>query len=288
MTRYSPKIAATAIATLGLSTLSPVQQGAVMIAAGTAALWAAPALAQNAIPRVGTVVKKNAGSLPIMTPSDANGETRLTGLEPGEYNVQVFEGGEETTMRVGEDGRLAFVAYEDTKRSGSAAAPARRRWAEAIPFDGAEGKMPDNAVVLDLKTTFAVSPPTACARPRRGMPSNCPGRIRNHIDVNASPAEEMIRLAPTLSREAAQFIVAERSRAPYKGGEDFMKRVCPKVTVDFDDAPIKMDDFLIFMKRGGDPKAAGFKCNPGGGAGNVPQVNIFGGPILILDWVKWL
>lgn len=78
------KIAAAALATLGLSSLTPVQQGAMLVTAGTAALWATPALAQNTIPGAGVIIKGNTGSSAIMVPSDTNGEVRLIGLEPGD------------------------------------------------------------------------------------------------------------------------------------------------------------------------------------------------------------
>jgi hypothetical protein len=208
---------------------------------------------------VGTVVKKKPGNGPIIAPSDANGESRLTGLEPGEYTVQVFEGGEETTMRVGEDGRLAFVAYEDIKRAGPAATPSRRRWAEAISFD----KASSTSVVLDVREQFAVMQPRPCD-PLPGRPETCNRRppMQRFIDVNTSPEAEITRLARTLSPEAARVITTERSRAPFTGASDFARRVCSKVAVDFDDAPIKMGDFLILMKRGLDPNRIGWNCQP--------------------------
>lgn len=272
MAKVSTKVGAGMLAALGLSAISPVQQGAAVVAAGTLALWATPALAQTSIPGVGTVIKKNPGNTPIIAPSDTNGEVRLTGLEPGEYTVQVFEGQQPMPLKVGRDGRLAFVAYEDVKRADPAAAdrrarralPVVRRWAEQIPFDGPGGKMPEKAVVLDLRESFTISPPVPCARPRPSMPSYCPGRIRNFIDVNASSGEEMRRLAPTLSVEAAAFIVAERTRrGAFKDAQDFASRVCAKVAIDFDDASLKMGATTIVMRRGGNPKDPGFKSFSG-------------------------
>jgi hypothetical protein len=60
-------------------------------------------------PEVAATVAASSGS-------DAGGEVRLTGLAPGEYSVKLFGGREETSLRVGQDGRLAFVAYEDITR----------------------------------------------------------------------------------------------------------------------------------------------------------------------------
>jgi hypothetical protein len=267
------KIAATALATFGLSSLTPVQQGAMLVTAGTAALWASPALAQNTIPGVGVIVKSNSGRGAIIVPSDANGEVRLTGLEPGDYTLQVPCSGPrgchpwperdfKTKVRVERDGRLALAAWEDSSRTApGATAPSPRRWAQAIAFAGPGGHQPANAVVLDMRAAFHVSPPIPCARPRPGQPSTC-GRIRNHVDVNASSAEEMTRHATTLTREAARVILAERTRAPFTDAGDFARRICPKVEIDFDDAAVRMGSTSILMKRSGDPKANGFKCGP--------------------------
>lgn len=268
MAKVSTKVGAGLIAALGLSALSPVQQAGVALSVGAAALWATPALASLGIPGVGSIIKS--GPRIIIAPSDANGEVRLTGLEPGDYTVQVFGGQQPVPLRVGRDGRLAFVAYEDVKRADPAAAdprarrapPVVRRWAEQIPFDGSGGKLPDKAVVLDLRQSFTISPPVPCARPVPGVASFCPGRIRNFIDVNASSAEEMRRLAPTLSAEAAAFIVAERTRGgAFKDAQNFASRVCAKVAIDFDDASLQMGATTIVMKTG-NPKSPGWKSEP--------------------------
>lgn len=262
MTRPSRKFTAAALAALGLSSLSPVQLGAALIAAGTAALWASPALAQNQIPGVGIVVKH--GRSATIAPSDANGEVRLTGLEPGEYSVRVFEGAEEVPMRVGRDGRLAFVAWEDAKAPDPRAAdprarralPVVRRWAEQIAF----GDGRDTTAILAKPGPGLVDGP--CDEPP------CPFRPRQAglIDVNTSPAEELV---PGLvnSPGAARAIVAERnSGGPFKGLVDFARRVCPKVAVDFEDASIKFADQTMLVRRGtGSPKNAGFKCARGTG-----------------------
>ena len=256
MTTPSRKITA-ALAALGLSSLSPVQQGAALVAAGTAALWASPALAQTGIPGVGIVVKKKLGNAPIIAPSDANGETRLTGLEPGEYSVRVFEGAEEATMRVGRDGRLAFTAWEDAKAPDPRAAdprarralPVVRRWAEQIAFDRVSASA------------------AAC--------NHCTGVIMGSraisVDVNASSVEELARETRN-TPEAARAIVAERTRGgPFTDMIDFAQRVGPLAAVDFEDASVKFGSQTLLVKRGGDPKQAGFKMGRG-----TSDFNLFG------------
>ncbi len=278
MARASHKIGAGMLAALGLSALSPVQQGAALLTAAGVALWASPALADLHLPGVGLVVKKKPGNAPIIVPSDANGEVRLTGLEPGDYDVAPLRLTAATPVRyisvhVGEDGRLAFAVKEGPKGDvghgrvaaapGQVASPSPPRWAEAIPFDGAAGTMPVGAVVLDMRQQFTISPPVPCTRPRPGMPSTCAARFRNHVDVNASPVEEMRRLAPTLSAEAAALIIAARTRGgAFRNPQDFANRVCAVTAVNFDDASIKMGNTSITMRRGVDPKSPGWICNP--------------------------
>lgn len=309
MPRHSRKIAAAVLPTLALSCLTPVQQGAVIIAASTATLSSTPALAQQTgIPGVGLVVKKKPGNAPIIIPGDANGEVRLIGLEPGDYEIEPLRLTAAAPVRntsitkVGPDGKLAFVILQGDAPQAKAGLKkcvgrklAARLCGEAdglqieqIAFDGPGGKLPDNAVVLNYRQAFTISPPIPCAPPRPGMVSNCPGRIRSFIDVNASPEAEMIRLAPTLSPEAAKIIAAERARKPFSGLGDFARRVCSRVAVDFDDAAVQMGSTSILLKRGGNPKDPGWKCHPGGGVGDLPEVNVFGGPILITFWLKWL
>lgn len=238
------------LAALGLSSLSPVQQGAALVAAGTATLWATPALAQTNIPGIGTIVKKHPGPQPIFVPSDANGEVRLTGLEPGEYSVRVFEGAEEVPMRVGRDGRLAFVAWEDAKAADPRAAdprarralPVVRRWAEQIAFDKGSGpvgpaSLKGGSVIIALRATIDVttSDVAAIARETRNTP------------------------------EAARAIVAERTRGgPFKDMIDFAQRVGPLTAVDFEDASVKFGEQTLLVNRGnGSPKNAGFKMGRG-------------------------
>ncbi len=262
MTKPNRKITAALLTAAGLSSLSPVQQGAALITAGAAMLWASPALATNNIPGVGTIVKKNPGGGCITAPSDANGEVRLTGLEPGTYDVQVFGGKEVSTMRVGRDGRLGFVVFGDTKRAQPGTVngqrmpsdPVVRRWAEPIAFDGAK----PGAVTLDARSLD-----NAGMTERRKLEPIEPPRD-DRINVNTSTESEMVRLAPTLTPEAARLIVAERAKSgAFKDAQDFASRVCTKAEVNFDDASLKMGDTTIVMKKGVDPKSPGWRCKTG-------------------------
>ena len=116
MAKVSKKImGGEVLAAIGLSALSPVQQASVALSVAGAAMWAAPALAQTGIPGVGIVVKKKPGNAPIIVPSDKDGIVRLTGLEPGEYEVKLLGINRTTTMKVGPEGKLAFVALRDVK-----------------------------------------------------------------------------------------------------------------------------------------------------------------------------
>ena len=244
-------LTASLVAALGLASLSPLQQGAVVAAAGTAALWASPAMASTTIPGVGVIVKKKPGNAPIIAPTDANGETRITGLEPGTYSVRVLEAEQEVPMKVGRDGRLAFVVYEDAAGraprtrdpGGRRGKPPVRRWAEQIPFEGGN----TGGVVLDASHEDA-----GCSDDK-----GCDAGIVLLAGVRAP------RLAETtgVSLEVANLIISERDRnGPYKGLIDFAQRVCPQADVDFSDASVRFGSDTMLVKRGGDPKQAGFKC----------------------------
>lgn len=208
-----------------------------------------PGAGVDHLPGVGVIVKKKPGNAPIIAPGDANSEVRLTGLEAGEYSVRVFEGAEETTMRVGRDGRLAFTAWEDAKAPDPRAAdprarralPVVRRWAEQIAFD-------------------RVSAPAAAC-------NHCTGVIMGSraisVDVNASSGEELARETRN-TPEAARAIVAERTRGgPFRDMIDFAQRVGPLAAVDFEDASVKFGEQTLLVKRGGDPKAPGFRMGRG-------------------------
>lgn len=239
------KITVMMCAALGLSSLAPVQQGAVLLTAAGVALSAGPAMAQSTtLPGVGFVIKRKPGNAPIIVAAGANGETRLTGLEPGAYGIRVFEGAEETTMRVGRDGQLAFVARESINRPDPRATdprarralPVVRRWAEQIPF-GEEG---GSGTIISLAAN----------------------RI---IDANTASGEQLTQ-DTGINREAVAAIIGERTRnGPFVDLVDFARRVCPQAAIDFQDASVRFGSNTLLVFRGGDPKQAGFKCARGTG-----------------------
>lgn len=266
MSKATRTITASIIAALGLSSLSPLQQGAVIAVASTAALWASPALAQNTIPGVGTVVKKKPGDAAFITPSDANGETRITGLEPGTYSVRVFEGEQAVPMKVGRDGRLAFVTHEDADAPAARAndprvrraKPVVRRWAEQIPFEGGKS----SGAVLDAGAGNSAGDPTCSAD------KPCASGIVSLAGIEVRRLVEATGISP----EAARSIVSERAKhGPFKGLIDFAQRVCPQTDVDFQDASIRFGDEALMVRRGTNPKSPGFKCARASG-----EVEVFG------------
>jgi hypothetical protein len=264
------------LAAAGMMALSPVQTGAAFLAAGTAALSASPALAfgklkgkVGSVGDKGTVIRSLSDGSVIVVPVDPNGEMRLTGLQPGDYEIASLRltaaaplrpTSRPTSLHVDDDGRLAFAMRKLGKR------------AEAIPFDGPDGIIPIEAVMLDVQRSFAILPPPPCD-PLPGRPDTCNRTAqRNHIDVNASTATDIVRLAPTTTTEAADVIVAERTKnGAYKSLSDFAQRVCPKARIDFDDVPVRFGETRIVMHRGGEPKSQGWKCAPGkdGGKGEA-------------------
>jgi hypothetical protein len=289
------------LAAVSITTVSPAQSGAAFLAAGTAALTPSPALALGKLKGKlvksgdsGTVIRSVADGSVIVVPVDTNGEVRLTGLEPGDYEVASLRltaaaPVRGTGLHVSEDGRLAFamrksvkhveaVGMGRTQKSKPFLAPS----AEAILFDGPAGIVPVDAVMLDLRQSFAVLQPPPCD-PLPGRPDTCNRTPqRNHIDVNASSAAEIVRLAPTTSAEAAELIVAERTEnGAYKGLGDFAQRVCTKARIDFDDVPVRFGEARVVTRRGGEPKSQGWKCAPGKDGSTSFEASLFWGPILI-------
>lgn len=262
MSKSTRTLTASLIAALGLASLSPLQQGAVIASAGVAALWTSPAMAGAGIPGIGVVIKKKPGNAPIIAPSDANGETRITRLEPGTYSVRVLEAEQSAPMQVGRDGRLAFVVYEDAAgpvprtrdpsvRRGK---PPVRRWAEQIPFEGGNTA----GVILD-----AGHENTGCSDDK-----GCDAGIVLLAGVRAPRLAE----ATGVSLEVANLIISERDRnGPYKGLIDFAQRVCPQADVDFSDASVRFGSDTMLVNRGVDPKNPGFKCARGDG-----EMELFG------------
>ena len=247
MTKVSKKIMGGGLfAVMGLSALSPVQQAGVALSVAGAAMWAAPALAQQAtIPGVGGVVKRKPGNVPIIVPTDKDGVVRLTGLESGDYEVKMLGNSAPTTMKVGPDGRLAFVALRDVKGGpdpksadprARRALPVVREWVERC-CDNEDRPGASFAVAEEAKQ----------------MP-----------DVNTSTIEQLMR-GTNNSRKAAASIVAEREKGgPYKNPLNFAQRVGGSVPVDFSSSAVRIGDTTIFP-RGGDPKQAGFKIVAGSG-----------------------
>ncbi|MFM5907690.1 MAG: hypothetical protein ACKOPO_08905 [Novosphingobium sp.] len=274
MTQGKGPFGAAAIAALGLISLPPMQQGAALMAAGSAALWSTPAMAQTGIPGVGIVVKRKPGNAPIVVASDARGEVRLTGLAPGTYTVQVFDGAQEVAMTVGPDGRLAFVALLDFKNPDSRPAdprlggrpnppglPVVRRWAEQIAFDEA---LTAGSGVYDLREILRIRP-YPCAAPSPGRQGAC-GVARNFIDINASSPEEMVRLSPGLSMQSAVHIMVQREKGgSYASIEDFARRNCPANVIDIGQGALKIGEALfILTPTAGKSAVPGFSCRPGG------------------------
>ena len=269
----SRKTSAAALAALGLSSLSPVQQGAAVIVAGSAALFASPALASINLPGVGIVVKKKPGNCcPIIAHADAKGETRITGLEPGLYAVRVLEGAQEVPMRVGPDGRLAFKTWEDQVFPKNIdprvrIAPTTRRWAEQI------------ALADDTGTQAAGRPPrgpagTIVNTAKPGNPPWCPPGWLCAWDRTVIAGLSAPRLAEAtgISREAAQIIATEQARnGPFADLIDFARRICPQTAIDFGDLSVRFGSDTMLVKRGSDPKNPGFRCARGTG-----EMELFG------------
>lgn len=269
MTTRKRTIAATAMAALGLSSLSPVQQGAVLMAAGTAALWASPALASINLPGVGVVVKKKPGNLPIIVPSDGKGEVRLSGLEPGEYIVQVIGGAQEVPMKVGADGTVAFVAYEDVQvaappppnpraggRRNPPPLPVVRRWAEKIA---------------------SASNPAAPPPPGAGSPAEyCPDGTAcgwHVLDLNTSSADKIARATGTSMQSAVQIVVLREKGGPYTSIEDFARRNCPTSVIEMNQGVVKIGEATFLLApQAGKPVTPGFQCAPRSGG----QFSLYG------------
>lgn len=271
MTTRKRTIAVTAMAALGLSSLSPVQQGAALMAAGATALWASPALAQVGVPGVGIVVKKKPGNAPIIVPSDAKGGVRLSGLEPGDYSVQVFGSAEETAMNVGPDGALAFTAWQDIKgatsptpvpnpradgRRNPPPLPVVRRWAEQIAF----------------ASNPAAPPPPGASNPTEYCP-NGPSCGWNVLDLNTNSADKIARATGTSMQSAVQIVVLREKGGPYTSIEDFARRNCPTSVIEMNQGVVKIGEATFLLApQAGKPVTPGFQCAPRSGG----QFSLYG------------
>ena len=252
MTKVSKKIMGGGVlAAIGLSALSPVQQGVLTLSLAGAAMWAAPALAFGKIKGKivrpgdsGAVIKRRYDDRVIVAPTDQDGIVRLTGLEPGEYEINLVGDGAYILIQVSSEGRMAFAAfrsitgYPDPKSAdprARTALPVVREWVEACCDNT------DNWDRLAFDT--------------KAMPMP---------DVNTSTIEQLMS-GTNNSRKAAASIVAEREKnGPYKDPLDFAQRVGDSIPVDFSSSAVRIGDTTIFP-RGGNPKEAGFKMVAGSG-----------------------
>lgn len=279
MASQSRSIGAAAIAALGLSSLSPVQQGAALVVAGAAALGTAPAMAAGKLKGKitgngdkGTIIRSLSTNAAIIAPSDANGEVRLTGLEPGAYNVQVVDGTQRTEVRVGPDGRLAFATWQEIQRAEDGdrrALPAVHRWAEQIAFDLAT--LGDGAV-FDLRAIRRMNP-IPCAPTPPGVTPAC-GVMRNFIDINASSPQEMVRVSPGLSMQSAVHIMVQREKGgAYTSIEDLARRNCPFVAINMSGGAVKVAEATVMLAPStGKLIVPGLQCQPRDGG----QFSLYG------------
>ena len=275
MTNKIKTLTATALAALGLANLSPAQWalGGAVIGAG---MVATPALASLNIPGVGIVVKKKPGNAPIIAPTDSNGVIRMTGLEPGAYAVSLIGEERVTMLAVGRDGVLTAGAVADDDGSNRQITALNGPCKPPYMCEVVSGRSVFRSELFDVKALFSsdLLLPALPRRQQQRLADPVAPKLR-FIDVNASSADDIVRLAPATSLEASQFIVSERAKAgAFKDPIDFAQRVCPSVSVDFEFAPTRMGNAQI-IARGGDPKSNGFKC-AAQRAGAPPVLSIYG------------
>ena len=232
--------AASLIAACGLVSLSHLTSAAISVAALG---LATPAWAQTTTPQMGAVIRKMPGNAccAIVAPSDSNGITRLTGLEPGDYRVRVLEGAEETVMRVGRDGRLAYASYESLRRADARAADPRARRAQPVVRRGAEpiefGEEGGSGTIIAIVAAIRVNP-------------------------DSSNADELTR-GTANSPETARIIIADREKnGAFRSIEDFAARICPQTDVDFSGTSIRLGDHVAILVPAAKSKGApGFQCS---------------------------
>jgi hypothetical protein len=272
--KTTKSLVATSVAALGLTNLSPAQwlaAGAVLSAGAVAT----PALASAGIPGVGVVVKKKPGNAPIIAPADANGIVRLTGLEPGAYAVSLIGEERVTMLAVGRDGVLTAGAVADDDGSNRQVTALNGPCKPPYMCEVVRGRSVFRSEPFDVKALFSsdLLLPALPRRQQQRLADPVAPKMRS-IDVNVSSADDIVRLAPATSLEAAQFIVSERAKAgAIKDPIDFAQRVCPSVGVDFEFASTRMGNAQI-IARGGNPKSNGFKC-AAQRAGAAPVLSIY-------------
>ena len=254
MTKISKKIMGGGVlAAMGLSALSPVQQAGALLSVAGAAMWATPALAL-ALGKVkgkiikagdpGAGIKRRYDDRGIIAPTDRDGIVRLTGLEPGEYEVNLIGDGGYILIQVGAEGRMAFAAQRETTYPDPKATDPRARRALPLVREWVE-QCCDN-------------------EDKPGVTIAMDAEAKQMPDVNTSTAEQLTR-GTNNGPEAADFIVAEREKGgPYKDPLNFAQRVGGSVTVDFGYSSVRIGDTTI-IARGGNPKDPGFKTIAGSG-----------------------
>lgn len=161
-------------------------------------------------------------------------------------------------MKVGPDGTLAFVAYEDAK--GVAPPPKRRaggrrpppplpvvkRWAEQIGFSH----------------NSAVPPPPAVGSPAEYCP-NGPSCGWNVLDLNTNSADKIARATGTSMQSAVHIMVQREKGGPYTSIEDFARRNCPTNAIEMNQGTVKIADATVILGPStGKPIAPGFQCQP--------------------------
>lgn len=223
------------------------------------------------------------GSTDILAPIDMRGELRITGLEPGDYEIDSLRltaaapVRNNSRIRIGDDGRLAVIACQTVSRrvtanvargkcAGRKLAQNQRgtvpdSWIEPITFDDIKS---DKVAIFEIDRTFRVANPPPCD-PLPGRRDTCNrSPQRNYIDVNASSSIEMTKLART---NAAELIVAERTKnGAFIDLPDFIQRICTKADVDFGDAAVLFGSTKLVSARSSEPKQASFRCSGRGSA----------------------
>jgi len=271
MTKVSKKIMGGGVLTaIGLSALSPVQQAGALLSVAGAAMWAAPALALGKVKGKivksgdsGTVIRKHRhAERVIIAPTDPDGVVRVTGLEPGEYEVNLIGDVAHILISVGTEGRMAFVAKSETTYPDPKATDPRARRALPLVREWVE-QCCDN-------------------EDRAGVTIAVDAEAKQIPDVNTRTIEQLMR-GTNNSRKAAASIIAEREKGgPYKDPLNFAQRVGGSVTVDFGYSSVRIGDTTI-IARGTNPKSPGFKTIAGSGV-----VELYGKPFPYVGHVTLL
>ena len=87
------------------------------------------------------------------------------------------------------------------------------------------------------------------------------GESGTAININTASLSELAAIK-TIGVQVAQVIITERSKGAFKDVNDFAARTCGKASVNFEETSTVIGGTTI-TRRGGDPKAAGFRCAMG-------------------------